>query len=69
MSRRQRRRSLRFEGDPPADREIVAALGYVPIVGERPDVCPDCDGRTCHENCPTAAANGWPVEILRERPF
>lgn len=61
--------SLRFLGTVPSDRDVVEALGYVPILGDRPEVCPDCEGIACGESCVTAAYNGWPVERLRERPF
>lgn len=69
MVLRVKRRKLKIDPPLPTDREIVAALGYVPVLGHRPNICPDCEGRICEETCPTAAANGWPIEQLRERPF
>lgn len=32
------------------------------VVRRRPEVCPDCAELTCDDDCPTAAANGWPTE-------
>lgn len=32
------------------------------VVRDRPTVCPDCAELVCDDDCPTAAANGWPTE-------